>query len=74
MSLLRITDLRVDFGGLVALDAIELDVAAGHVHGIIGPNGPARARCSTSSPGCSGRTAATSSSTAGTSWPCRRMR
>ena len=36
---LRIDDLTVRFGGLVALDAVSLSVAPGEVVGVIGPNG-----------------------------------
>ncbi len=39
MSFLEVTGLRVEFGGLVALDDLELDVKRGHIHGVIGPNG-----------------------------------
>jgi branched-chain amino acid transport system ATP-binding protein len=34
-----ITDVRVTFGGLVALSDVSLHVDAGQVHGVIGPNG-----------------------------------
>jgi branched-chain amino acid transport system ATP-binding protein/branched-chain amino acid transport system permease protein len=37
--LLRVEDLRVRFGGLVALDDVSFSVAHGEVYGIIGPNG-----------------------------------
>jgi branched-chain amino acid transport system ATP-binding protein len=36
---LRIDDLTVRFGGLVALDSVSLSVAPGEVVGVIGPNG-----------------------------------
>jgi len=36
---LRIADLTVRFGGLVALDAVSMSVAPGEVVGVIGPNG-----------------------------------
>jgi branched-chain amino acid transport system ATP-binding protein len=32
-------DVRVTFGGLVALSEVSLDLVAGSVHGVIGPNG-----------------------------------
>jgi branched-chain amino acid transport system ATP-binding protein/branched-chain amino acid transport system permease protein len=37
--LLEVEDLRVRFGGLVALDGISFAVRRGEVYGIIGPNG-----------------------------------
>ncbi|HEX5478051.1 MAG TPA: ABC transporter ATP-binding protein [Burkholderiales bacterium] len=38
-SLLECSGLTVRFGGLVALDSLELDVRAGEILGLIGPNG-----------------------------------
>ena len=35
----RARQLTKFFGGVVALDGVDLDVAAGQVHGIVGPNG-----------------------------------
>jgi branched-chain amino acid transport system ATP-binding protein len=37
--LLRCSNVRVTFGGIVALDGVSLDVAPGQIMGIIGPNG-----------------------------------
>jgi branched-chain amino acid transport system permease protein len=38
-ELLSVTDIHVNFGGLVAVDDVSLTVARGTVVGIIGPNG-----------------------------------
>jgi branched-chain amino acid transport system ATP-binding protein/branched-chain amino acid transport system permease protein len=37
--LLRVEDLQVRFGGLVALDGVSFAVAPGEIYGVIGPNG-----------------------------------
>jgi len=37
--LLRVTQLRKSFGGVVAVDGVTLDVPAGEIFGLIGPNG-----------------------------------
>ncbi|KAA3644271.1 MAG: ABC transporter ATP-binding protein [Chloroflexi bacterium] len=39
VSLLSIRDISVQFGGLLALNAVNLDVNAGARYGILGPNG-----------------------------------
>jgi len=36
---LRVTDLTVRFGGLVAVDGLSLEAPMGHLTGLIGPNG-----------------------------------
>ena len=38
-SLLSVRDVTVRFGGIVALDGVSFEVAAGQVCGLIGPNG-----------------------------------
>jgi branched-chain amino acid transport system ATP-binding protein len=39
MVLLSVRGVRVFFGGLTALDGVDMDVPAGSVYGLIGPNG-----------------------------------
>lgn len=38
-SILQVSGLAMQFGGLKALDSVDLNVARGSVHGLIGPNG-----------------------------------
>ncbi|WGL52448.1 ABC transporter ATP-binding protein [Nocardioides sp. BP30] len=35
----RVRGIRKDFGDVVALDGVDIDVEAGTVHGLVGPNG-----------------------------------
>ena len=37
--LLSVRDLAIRFGGIVALDKVSFDIAAGDIQGLIGPNG-----------------------------------
>lgn len=39
MSLLRTRDISIHFGGIAALDEVDLGVEAGEIVGILGPNG-----------------------------------
>src|SRR5215207_1112299 len=36
---LRIKELRVDYGDLVAVDHLTLEIPAGEIYGLVGPNG-----------------------------------
>jgi branched-chain amino acid transport system ATP-binding protein len=45
MALLRIEDLSVSFGGLRAVDGLDLEVGAGALVGLIGPNGAGKTTC-----------------------------
>ena len=38
-TLLRVNNVIMQFGGLRALDTVDLDVKRGSIHGLIGPNG-----------------------------------
>jgi len=38
-NLLRLEHLTLSFGGVRAIDGVELEIKAGEVHGLIGPNG-----------------------------------
>jgi len=38
-ALLSVRDLTMRFGGLLALDGVQFDVARGEIYGVIGPNG-----------------------------------
>jgi len=38
-SLLKVSGARKQFGGLLALDDVHLDIAPGQIYGLIGPNG-----------------------------------
>jgi len=42
---LQLRDVTVRFGGVVALDALSLDVHPGEVVGLIGPNGAGKSTC-----------------------------
>ena len=42
LALLEIRNLTKQFGGLVVLDRLDMDVREGEILGIIGPNGPGR--------------------------------
>ena len=38
-SAVRARGIVKSFGDVIALDGVDIDVAAGHVHGLVGPNG-----------------------------------
>lgn len=46
-ALLKIEGIHKRFGGLHALNDVGLTINRGEIYGLIGPNGPARPRCST---------------------------
>ena len=39
MSILKLKGLRKEFGGLVAINDIDLELEKGEIRGLIGPNG-----------------------------------
>lgn len=39
MSLLRVRDISIHFGGIAALDEVDMSIEAGEIVGILGPNG-----------------------------------
>lgn len=45
--MLEVQDLTIRFGGLVAVNAVNFQVPAGSIFGLIGPNGAGRPPCST---------------------------
>ncbi|MBI4776346.1 MAG: ABC transporter ATP-binding protein [Deltaproteobacteria bacterium] len=45
MAQLEIRDVSLNFGGIVALQEVNLEVAEGAVHAIIGPNGAGKTSC-----------------------------
>ncbi len=38
-SAIRLTDIALHFGGVRAIDGLDLEIRSGEVHGLIGPNG-----------------------------------
>ena len=60
---LQIQGLRMEFGKVVAVHDVTLDIRQGEFLTFLGPSGSAKARPSTFSPASSSRRAATSCST-----------
>ena len=69
---LRVTGSQKRFGGVLAVDDVNLDVAEGEVHALIGPNGAGKTTLVHLLSGALARAPARSCSTAATSpaWPC----
>ena len=44
---LEIRGLGIDFGGLTAVNDLDMDVYQDEIYGLIGPTAPARQLCST---------------------------
>ena len=44
-TLLKVDDVTVRFGGLVALDSVYFDIRRGEILGLIGPNGAGKTTC-----------------------------
>lgn len=44
-GLLQLEGVTMRFGGLVALDHLDIDIAAGSIHALIGPNGAGKTTC-----------------------------
>jgi ABC-type branched-subunit amino acid transport system ATPase component len=45
VALLELEGLRKTFGGVVALNGVDLAVAAGEIRGLVGPNGSGKSTC-----------------------------
>lgn len=45
MALLSVEEVAVRFGGVMALEDVEIDADLGHVTGLIGPNGAGKTTC-----------------------------
>ena len=67
-NVLRLTDITMQFGGVVAINNLSLDVNQGEIVALIGPTAPARRRPSTVSPACTSPPTAWCISMASPSW------
>jgi ABC-type branched-subunit amino acid transport system ATPase component len=51
-NILEAVQVRKEFGGLIAVNDVDFVIPKGSIVSLIGPNGAARRRSSTSSPAC----------------------
>ena len=45
MALLKVDNITMQFGGLKAINELDMEVEAGEIHGLLGPNGSGKTTC-----------------------------